>query len=130
MYLFSYKFNTRSLIFMICGLFIFSCYYDNEEELYEDNICNTENISYSNDIIPILNRNCQLCHSATTANTLGAGFNLEGYDNLKIHVASGALLGSVKHEAGWSPMPKGAGKIPNCDIEKIQSWINNGSPNN
>ena len=126
--------HTRlKILFAFAFIYMFalnSCYYDNEEELYSSELCQTENMSYSTDIVPILERNCQLCHSEATAGILGAGFNLEGHSNLILHVNSGALIGSVRHSAGWSPMPKGGGKIPDCDIAKIESWINAGSPNN
>jgi hypothetical protein len=129
----SFQIHTRLKIFFVIALSMFildSCYYDNEEELYSNEVCDTENMSYQADIVPILERNCQLCHSEAAAGLLGAGFNLEGHSNLIVHVNSGALAGSIRHDAGWSPMPKGGGKIPDCDIAKIESWIQSGSPDN
>ncbi len=126
------KFNImpKVSLILLTILSICSCYYDNEYELYDSNECITENMSFSNDIVPILNRHCQLCHSAESANLIGAGINLESFESLKTYVERGSFLGSIQHRAGYSPMPKGGGKIPNCDIEKIQSWIDSGSPNN
>lgn len=126
---FQARFKTLIILPLIV-IYLGSCYYDNEQELYGNEQCNTDNVSYSTDIVPILERNCQLCHSSSTAAVLGAGFNLEGHENLLILVNSGAFVGSVRHDAGWSPMPKGGGKIPDCDIRKIERWIEDGSPNN
>jgi len=126
------KFNLFTIIILILFtiLSLNACYYDNEQELYDDLECLTQNMSYTNDIVPILNRHCQLCHSAAASNVLGAGINLEGHSNLKEYVNIGSFLGSIQHSSGYSPMPKGGGKISSCDIEKIQSWVNNGSQNN
>ena len=125
-----FKVSFFLVFLMSIALWNTSCYYDNEEELYESNVCISENMSFKNDIVPIINRNCILCHSNATSNSLGAGINLDGYDNVKIYVDNSGLIGSINHTSGFSPMPKGGGKIPNCDIEKIQNWINDGSPNN
>ncbi|MCB0515936.1 MAG: hypothetical protein R2798_03910 [Chitinophagales bacterium] len=105
-----------------------ACYYDNEEELYPDTgTCVTDSISYVNDIVPVLDNNCLSCHSASLQ--LGS-VNLEGYNNLKIFVNNGSFLGSIQHANGYHPMPQSASKLPVCTILKIESWINDGAPNN
>jgi hypothetical protein len=104
-----------------------SCYYDSEEDLYPDTGCNTENLSYQANIVPILERNCYVCHSVA-ANT--AGITLEGHAKLLEQVTNGQLLGAIRHEPGFTPMPQGASKLISCDIMKIETWIANGAPNN
>lgn len=103
------------------------CYYDVEEELYPTLECSTENMSYSQDILPILQNRCYQCHDQ--ANNFG-NVTLEGYNNLIIHVNSGRLLGAIKRESGFSPMPKNESPLLDCQIEKIEQWINNGAPDN
>ncbi len=103
------------------------CVYDNEEELLASGDCNTANLSYAKDILPIIETNCYRCHDA--ANNFG-DITLEGYDNLRKWVDSGELLGAIKREPGFSPMPQGASKLGDCLIEQIESWINQGALDN
>lgn len=116
--------TTTSLILL---LMLGSCYYDVEEEIYPKTDCNTDNITYSMDIVAILQSNCYACHSQA-ANQ--GGITLEGYDNLKTYVDNGRFLGAIQHEAGYSPMPQGAPQLPDCQIAQIEQWILDGAPNN
>ena len=85
--------------------FATGCYYDVEETLYPSTgPCITADLSYKTDIVPILDNSCMVCHS--NAANLG-NVSLEGYDNLKVYVTNGKLLGSIKHESGYSAMPAG-----------------------
>lgn len=104
-----------------------ACYYDVEEDLYPDTGCNTEGVTFSGTVQPILQSNCLTCHNA--ASQFG-GVTLEGYDQVKIHATSGLLLGAIRHESGFSPMPQGQPKLAECTIEKIAVWIQEGAPNN
>ena len=67
---------------LFAGSFFSSCYYDNNEELYGTINCDTVDISYTADILPILENACLTCHNTTSAGVLGGGNNLEGFDNL------------------------------------------------
>lgn len=112
---------------MITMLALTSCYYDVEEVLYPSVNCQTANMSFQQNIVPILQRNCYVCHSAA-ANT--ANITLEGYTSLIQYVNSGQLLGAIRHDSGFSPMPQNASKLISCDIAKIEQWIADGAPNN
>ena len=108
-------------------LLLASCYYDVEEELYPTLECQTENATYTGDVLPILNDNCYRCHDA--ANNFG-NITLEGYDRLLEYVDNGKLLGSIQHEPGFSHMPKNAAQLLDCEIEKIEAWVTAGALNN
>jgi hypothetical protein len=112
---------------LICLVAISACYYDSEENLYPPTDCVTTNLSLQDDIVPILQRNCYVCHSAAV-NT--GNITLEGHSELMKHVNSGKLLGAIRHEAGFKPMPQGAAQLIDCDIAKIEQWIVDGSLNN
>ena len=101
--------------------------YDVEEELYPTTECETNGITYSGIILPIIENNCYSCHDA--ANNFG-GITLEGYTQLKSYVDNGSLLGVIRHDSGFSPMPKNLAKLLDCEIAKIETWINNGAPDN
>ena len=117
----------KSILWMILGITIAGCYYDSEEALYPASACVTTNMSLQTHIKPILERNCYACHSAAV-NT--GNITLEGHAELIKHVNSGRLLGAIKHESGFRPMPDGAPKMIACEIAKIEQWIADGAPNN
>lgn len=117
----------RIFALLIVMIALNACYYDVEEELYPDMECTTDNMSYSDDILPILQRNCYACHQQ--GNQI-SGISLEGYTALKPFADNGKLVGVINHNAGLPPMPDGAPKLPSCDIEKIEAWVNDGAMNN
>lgn len=103
------------------------CYYDVEEELYPTIECQTTEMSYMNDILPIIEADCMVCHSA--AANFG-NITLEGYTQLRKYVDDGSLVGVIRHEGGYSPMPKNQAMLLNCEIEKIEAWIAGGALDN
>lgn len=124
--------KARNAVLFICSMVIFgtslsACYYDVEEELYP-NGCNTTNVSYSENLVPILDRYaCSSCHDSQSQQ---GGVNLEGYDNFLLYAENGRLMGSISHAPGYEPMPLGGAKMTSCDISKFQVWIDSGAPNN
>lgn len=115
-------------ILVIFTFLIESCYYDSEEELYPDAPpCDTTNVSYAEDVWPIISSNCTGCHSGGAPQ---GNVSLENYDDIVVAANNGSLLGTIKHEEGWSPMPKGGGQLNDCDIATIEKWVNDGTPEN
>ncbi|HSI91454.1 MAG TPA: c-type cytochrome [Adhaeribacter sp.] len=105
------------------------CYYDVESELYPapaGTACDTTNIGYQARIEPIIKSQCYACHAGTA--DAGGNKMLEGYANLKAVAETGRLYGAVAHQAGFSAMPKGGNKLPDCDIKAIKNWIDAGYP--
>jgi len=119
----------QKLIFIsiVLGILATSCTYYNEEELYPDIVCDTTNISYTNDIQPIFQANCYGCHYDDT--TYG-NLDLSNFIHLQRVVDNGNLLRNIKHDPGGVPMPKGGAKLSDCKILKIEQWVNLGIPNN
>jgi mono/diheme cytochrome c family protein len=104
------------------------CYYDNEALLYPGTACEpVATPSYATHITPILNQRCNNCHGG---NSPSANIKLDGYTEVVQSVNNGGLLGSIKHASGFSPMPKNAGKMSVCEIQKIEDWITQGAANN
>lgn len=108
-------------------VFFASCYYDNEETLYPPTECITVDMSYQDDIEPIISRNCYQCHSASA--NLG-DVTLDSYTDLKVYVDNGKLMGAINHDPGFAPMPEDAPQLSECSIDKIESWIADGAPDN
>lgn len=122
-----YNFCTLFLFALILALVYFSCTFNVEEELYPNDACNTTDVRFSSDIVPIFERHCLGCHNSVSKQ---GNISLDGYSDVVFNVQNGSLLGSIRHESRWSPMPKGAPKMSDCDIKKIEAWIELGSPNN
>ena len=110
------------------GMLMFSsCYYDNEEELYEyynaQNTCDTTAVSFSNDIMPMIQGNCITgCHVAGGS---GSGI-FENYAEIKAKVDNGSMNNRVVVQR---TMPPG-GSLTECQILQLQAWILKGAPNN
>lgn len=120
--------NQLLSLMALCTVFVAgSCYYDVEEDLYPMVDCVTANQSYANDIVPILQTNCYVCHAQGV--NLG-NVTLEGYTNLKTYVNNGKLVGVINHNSGFPAMPQGAAKISSCNISKIEQWVADGAPDN
>lgn len=115
-----------SIFILVLILGLSSCTYNNEEELYP--VMEIEDdVSYANDVLPIIETNCYSCHQDAA---ICGDVNLEGYDNLVLKVEDGSLLGTMRHEDGWVAMPQGADKLSNSLIERVSTWIDEGYPNN
>lgn len=107
--------------------FLSSCKYDNEETLYGD-VCDTSQVTYTNDILPVFQQKCYSCHHDVLP--LYGNLDLADFDHIKRVVDNGRLLKYIKHEPDGIPMPKGGAKLPDCTILKIENWINQGIPKN
>jgi hypothetical protein len=91
--------------------------------------CDSANMKYATDIVPIFIGNCYSCHG-TDSTTGSAGILLEGYNNLKPHADDGTLKGTITHTSGYVGMPYLKTKLDSCTINKILDWISEGAPNN
>lgn len=88
--------------------------------------CDATRFTYAAVIQPLLSANCVGCHKS---GSLGGNIDLSTYATVKVQAANGKLLGSVQHASGYSPMPKG-GKLSDCQIAQIKSWIDAGALDN
>jgi hypothetical protein len=119
---------------LIMGGFLLAmagCYYDHADLVYPQTntgTCVLTNITYSVTVTGILNTNCYSCHGGTAS--AGGGIKLDSYDALKVYVSNGQLMNSINHTGGIPAMPLNASQLSACDISTIQTWIDNGSPNN
>lgn len=116
-------------IFGLVVIISVSCTKESKEELAGGgNNCLPDELSYAGDIQPIFNNSCAFsgCHSS---NFPSNGIDLTDHAGASA-VSSTLLLNAIKHEGGASPMPQGASKLDDCSISKIETWINDGKPDN
>jgi len=115
--------------FVILGLC--TCNYNKEEILYPNltNSCDTTNITFKGKVVSILEANCLRCHGNAMANSNGGGIRLEDYADVKARMDR--IYGSMAHQTGYIPMPKGmSSKIDTCQIKTFRIWMDAGGLNN
>jgi mono/diheme cytochrome c family protein len=83
--------------------------------------CDSTNVTYPETVYPILQANCISCHGGATPS---GGLNFTNYDHVAFVAESGQLLGSIRHLAGFQPMPQGGPKLSECEIALIAKWVN------
>ncbi len=116
---------TPVLLFSL--IYLTGCYSDNEEDLYPNkSTCDTSNVTYTTTIAPIMQTNCNVCHSTAVAS---GGVVTDTYEGLKIPALNGKLWSAVSW-TGPKKMPKDASQLSSCNLAKINIWIRDGAPNN
>ena len=120
----------RLILLEVILTMLSACYYDNDLELYPsytESNCDTLNMSYNANVVPILSERCYACHASSIA--LG-NIILDSHSAVLTHVNSGAFVGAISHDPSYSPMPKGGAKLSPCSEKKIKAWIEQGALNN
>lgn len=88
------------------------------------NDCASFLVSYATDVKPILDNSCaSTCHSAAKH---AAGIDLSSYEKVKSIAGESRFLGSIRHLAGFSAMPKKAAQLSDSSIKVVNCWIQNG----
>jgi len=117
--------------FIITALLVVTCKHEipltDKDGDNNNDSCGTLVFTYSGAIAPLMTTNCTRCHNATTTR---AGINLSTYDGVKTVALNGRLLGSIKKETGYKPMPPGNNKLPDCQIRQFEKWVRAGAENN
>jgi uncharacterized membrane protein len=111
------------------GVFVLSCTKSSMEAIAGPVICDTSAVSYTNDVVPILQEYCYNCHGAHVSAD-GGGIILEGYGNLANYADNNQLSGDISAASGYTAMPYGNPKLPSCQLNKILAWINQGIKDN
>jgi hypothetical protein len=119
------KMKMRSTILMMLALGLVGCYYDKEEVLYPNSFCDVTNVTWSGTIQPLVQSRCATpgCHVVG-----GQLPDLSTYSAFKAQVD----LGRVQARAiqGTPSFMPPSGKMPNCNIQQLQTWISAGALNN
>jgi hypothetical protein len=95
-------------------------------------LCDTTNaaISYSTDIVPILNKSCgatdNSCHSSNST----SGELLDFWAGVNYSASTGKFISSIVWDGNASTMPKNSVKLSSCEIKKIARWVNTGALDN
>ncbi|WP_285654932.1 hypothetical protein [Allomuricauda sp. NBRC 101325] len=105
-----------------------SCYYDHPEASTPSDTV----VSFSNDVQPIFNANCTVCHPSLVPNpNLSEGSSYPTLINDNYIIANdpdGSLL--YQRLLGNPSIMPPTGSLPNSQIELIKNWIEQGALNN
>ena len=114
----------RTLLLFITPLFLFSCDYDNAEELYPSTAdCVTTNLYYEPQMKTIIDQNCSTsgCHDGASGL-----IDLTNYTQVKAIIDNGKFSQRVLIEKNMPP----SGPLSDCEIKQLTEWISNGAPKN
>lgn len=113
----------KNLITLLVCLAVFiGCTNDKDELLNPFNgDCTGVDARFSNDVLPIIQANCQGCHGAGSTNGPGALTNYTEIRNAAVRIKNAVVSGY---------MPKDAGPLPAEEVRKIRCWVDSGTPNN
>lgn len=109
--------------------------------------CAKKEVSFKNDVRPILQANCVSCHVAGGQGFAASGFSMESYESLMKGTKFGAVIipgssisstlvilieGKADHSIN---MPRSTGDVPRQplagkEIALIKSWIDQGAKDN
>ena len=122
-------FSKEKILLLLVLVSFCRCYYDKAAILYPDSVAcvPAANPTFTINVLPLLDSKCNSCHGGSSPS---AGIKLDIYAEVKKYVTSGSLMGSINQTSSYSPMPKGSNKMPACEIQVIQNWINAGALNN
>lgn len=89
--------------------------------------CDTENVTYSGFVAPLLATYCVGCHSGGSPS---GNIVLNSHAGVQTVALNGRLEGAITWASGYQQMPRGSAKLSACNINKIKAWINDGAANN
>ena len=123
--------RTTNYSLLIAATLLFSNCSSAANDANENSDCDVnENLSYTKDILPILEENCLSCHNEENYSKKADGRLFEGYDNFKKYIDKGTVVKAINHETGLVKMPYRKAKLDDCTILKIETWVEEGSKNN
>jgi hypothetical protein len=85
------------LVFAAVAVTVASCAKESEQALMAqqtNNTCDTLNMKYSINVVPILSANCYSCHANGIVN---AGVILDSYSNVLQNATNGNIIGAITH---------------------------------
>ncbi|HQV76214.1 MAG: hypothetical protein KBA60_09640 [Flavobacteriales bacterium] len=116
----------RNVLFLVAAISVLAlhgCYYDNEEELYPNNFCDTSNVTFNATVFPLVQTRCAIpgCHVTGSQSP-----NLTQAAEV-LNIASN---GNLRQFAVVDKSMPPTGPLPECDRLTIQTWLDAGAPNN
>ncbi len=125
------KLKNFSFLLILCAsvFVVFSCGDDEVEPPVDPTACETEGLTYENYAMDFINQTCATsgCHDADAANN-STPWTMHNYEGVKAAIDAERFFGAINRDAGFNPMPKGGAMLSDCNLEKMEAWIADGSP--
>jgi mono/diheme cytochrome c family protein len=102
----------------------------------EPSVATAENaqVSFSSDVLPVLEARCQRCHGPGRAEV---DLRLDSYDDVLAGSSNGSVVVPGSADTSYlvdliksGAMPFGAAKLPEAEIQTIVNWVNAGALDN
>lgn len=115
------------LLIALMALLASACTYDNEEDLYGNDLtnCDTTRVRYSVEVKAIFDANCARCH--VPGSPQYSGIAMGTHAQISNFTQNGRLVGRINNAS--SPMPP-SGLMSACDRARIEAWVRAGAPDN
>ena len=106
-----------------------SCTFENEEDYFGEPQCDTLLVNrdtievYYNDLTYIFTDVCAVCHNSSA--TYRDGIVMDSYENVVSSINTEKVIPAIQH-TGKYKMPYNLPKLQECEIQRIEVWIENG----
>ena len=87
--------------------------------------CDSNNISYSQAIAPMMQVYCVGCHNSAS----DPGGSLADYNSVYSAAVTGRMIGNITHQSGYNAMPPGY-QLSDCQVAQVKKWVAAGALNN
>ncbi|MCB0733402.1 MAG: hypothetical protein KDC76_02410 [Bacteroidetes bacterium] len=118
------KKKTIGILLIATALMLAGCYKDKDELLYGTTDCQPVNVSFSTDILPMIRTECATSGCHVQGGSAPGIF--ENYDQIKAKIDAGSFQRRVIQNRDMPP----ATPMTDCQIAFLQTWLNDGAPNN
>ena len=89
--------------------------------------CDYPLVSFSGTVLPLIQNKCEGCHSGADP---ASNTTLSTHEDVIFLVNNDYLIEVISWQTGYESMPYNGNKLPQCEIDMIQQWIDDGAPNN
>lgn len=88
--------------------------------------CQTQGITYKNFVEDLVSQQCRACHNSTQ---IAGGLKLTTYQDVNIIASNGSMIHAINGTEGYAKMPPApAPELKECDVKKLEAWINAAMP--
>ena len=113
---------------LLPGMFALASCSSNSPDDLAGKIIIPETVTYTNDVKPIIDDNCIMCHQSPPLN--GAPMSMLDYAKVKEAVQNRGLVGRIsKPQGDPDMMPFGGTRLPQAKIDIIIKWRDQGFQN-
>jgi hypothetical protein len=119
--------NIPGICLLVC--LIFGCKHAPDISYTPKKTCDTASVSYSRDVLPVLQQYCYDCHAGSAAIN---GFDFTVFANIQLLALDSTehYLPDVLFKANLRMPPAPLPLVDSCSIHKISAWVNQGARNN